>query len=89
MTSVRHAPGQNASHGATSMNWRPSWLSRPPQVGISRGSPNPRKLIEASLIITPPIVMLNPMMMMGTMLGTTCLRNVLHLSVPIASAARM
>ena len=28
---VRHRPGHNASHGACSMYWRPSRLSRPPQ----------------------------------------------------------
>ena len=43
-------PGHIASRGAISMNWRPSRLSMPPQLGTVVGSPNPRKLNDASAI---------------------------------------
>jgi transposase InsO family protein len=36
----------------------PSRLSIPPQLGMVGGSPKPRKLREASAIITPPTVLL-------------------------------
>ena len=38
------------------MYFRPSRLSRLPQLGISTGSPYPRKLSEASAMMTPPNV---------------------------------
>ena len=37
------------------MQLRPSRLSSPPQLGISTGNPNPRKLSDASAMMTPPI----------------------------------
>ena len=51
----------------------PSRLSRPPQLGISMGSPNPRKLNDASLMITgAPMLMVNMMMTGAMILGRTC-----------------
>ena len=41
-TTVSATPGHIASRGAISMNWRPSRLSMPPQLGTVVGSPNPR-----------------------------------------------
>ena len=69
--SVRQRPGQRASHGAISMYWRPSLLSMPPQLGVFNGRPNPRKLREASEMITQPMLMLNMMIMTGVILGRT------------------
>ena len=43
-TIVRKIPGQKASQGACCMYSLPSRLSIPPQLGISTGRPNPRKL---------------------------------------------
>ena len=57
-TTVRHRPGHTASRGAISMYLRPSRLSMPPQLGTVVGSPNPRKLNDASLITTAPMLML-------------------------------
>ena len=43
-----------------SMCLRPSRLSSVPQFGISGDRPNPRKLSDASLMITAPMLMLKP-----------------------------
>ena len=60
---VRKIPDHIASHGATCMYLRPSRLSRPPQLGTLKGSPKPRKLSDASVMMTVPMVMLKIMMM--------------------------
>ena len=70
-TRVRQRPGHRASHGACSMYRRPSQLSRVPQLGVSGGRPNPRKLREASLIIAPRMLMLKMMISGATILGRT------------------
>ena len=49
-------PGHIASRGAISMYCRPSRLSIVPRLGTSGGSPNPRKLKDASAMIAHPIV---------------------------------
>ncbi len=44
------------------MYLRPSRLGIPPQLGISGGRPNPRKLSEASAMMTPPMLIEKKMM---------------------------
>ena len=51
----RH-PGHIARRGAISMNWRPSRLSIPPQLGTVVGRPKPRKLRLDSAMMMPPMV---------------------------------
>ena len=67
----RHSPGHSASRGATSMNSRPSRLSIPPQLGTEIGSPNPKKLSAASLMITPPTLIVKMMITGAAILGST------------------
>ena len=43
-----------------------------PQLGTVAGRLKPRKLSEASAMITPPMLMLNTTMTGGAMLGRTC-----------------
>ena len=69
------------------MYLRPSRLSNPPQLGVLTGSPNPRKLREASAIITVPMVMLKMMMAGGKILGSTWRIRILHWEQPNALAA--
>ena len=69
------------------MNSRPSRLSIPPQLGTEIGSPNPKKLSAASLMITAPTLMVKMMMTGAAMLGRTWRMRVRHLVLPIASAA--
>ena len=85
-TMVRHRPGHSANHGACSMYLRPSRLSMPPQSGMVAGRPNPRKPSAANAMITPPILVLNEMIMTGVILGTTWRRSDLHRDEPTASA---
>ena len=66
---------------------RPSLLSIPPQLGICAGRPNPRKLSDASAMITPPTLMLKMTITGAAILGRTCRMSVLHLVLPAASAA--
>ena len=54
---------------------RPSLVSRSPR----SGSPNPRELSAASLMITAPTLMVNTMMIGAPMLGRTWRMRVLHL----------
>ena len=86
-TTVRQRPGQIASHGANSMNRRPSLLSMPPHVATSGGRPKPRKLSEASAMMTPPMVTVKVMIMGAMMLGSTWRKMVLAALAPNASAA--
>ena len=87
-TIVRHSPGHSASHGACSMNRRPSRLSIPPQLGTLTGSPNPRKLKLASARMTPPTLMLKTMISGATMLGRTWRTRTCRVGEPTARAAR-
>ena len=82
-TIVRHSPGHSASRGATSMNSRPSRLSIPPQLGTEIGRPNPRKLSAASLMITPPTLMVKMMITGAAILGRTWWMRVPHRAPPI------
>ena len=85
-TAVRQRPGHIASRGAISMYWRPSRLSIDPQLGTSGGSPKPRKLSEASAMITPPMVIEKMTMTGAMMLGRTCRISVAVVGLPIARA---
>ena len=69
------------------MNSRPSRLSIPPQLGTEIGRPNPKKLSAASLIITPPTLIVKMMITGAAILGRTWRMRVLHQVLPIASAA--
>ena len=68
---VRKSPGHMANQGATCMYRRPSRLSRPPQLGTLSGNPKPRKLSEASVMMTAPMVMLKMTMMGASTFGST------------------
>ena len=65
------------------MNSRPSRLSIPPQLGTEIGSPNPKKLSAASLIITPPTLIVKMMITGAAILGRTWRMRVLLLVLPI------
>ena len=69
------------------MNWRPSRLSMAPQLGTLGGRPKPRKLNDASLMITPPMLMVNTTITTGAILGSTWRKNVFHRADPIDCAA--
>jgi hypothetical protein len=60
----------------------------PPQLGISGGRPYPRKLREASAIITPPMLMEKMMMTGAIILGRTWRTRIWRVGVPTALAAR-
>ena len=84
----RENPGQRASAGTLSMYRRPSQLSIPPQLATSGGSPRPRKLREASAMITSPMVTVKMTIMGAMMLGSTCRKRIWRVGTPTAFAAR-
>ena len=83
MVTVSSTPGHTASHGADSMNWRPSRLSMLPQSGADESIPKPRKLSEAAARMLPPTLTEKMMMTGGNRLGT----GVRVCGEPIARAA--
>ena len=84
---VSASPGSIASRGDTSMYLRPSLLSIAPQLGTSSGKPKPRKLSDASEMITPPTVIEKITMMGAAMLGHTWRSRVRVCRLPMLRAA--
>ena len=69
------------------MYWRPSRLSMPPQLGIWSGRPKPRKLNDASVMITAPMLMLKMTIIGAAILGSTWRTSVFPVEQPITAAA--
>ena len=69
------------------MYLRPSQLSIPPQVGSGGGTPNPRKLIIASVRIAFPTFRLKMTISGAIIFGKICRLSVFEVGEPIARAA--